>query len=150
MAKVVDKKKVVKSSKAEGKKAGVAKKEKSGKNRISKSFHIEVFVPQVVKLEGTVISRDAAGIVLQHKRRASSKLMQTRIPMAEIIAIPSDNGEAGTVLLTTSRKTIARPLQFKGTVDFSQLGATVKTVSDGVIFLPEHSGIRLEITAEEE
>lgn len=147
---VSTKKKVVKKAEKETGKVVKAKASKDKGGRVSKSFTIEAFIPQVVKLEGTVISRDATGIVLQHKRRASSKLMQTRLLMREVIAIPADNREAGTVTLLTSRKTIARPVQFKGVVDFSAGGCTIKTVSDGIIFLPEHAGIRVEITAEEE
>lgn len=148
MTKVVEKKKKVASA---DKKAGakkVVKKEKGGK--VSNSFLIELFVPQVVKVEGTVVSRDASGIVLMHKRRASSKLMKTRLLRREVLSMPAENGEAGTVVLRTNRKSIVRPIQYRGVCSFSEAGVTVKTVSDGSIFIPENQGMRLEITAEEE
>lgn len=145
MAKVTEKKKV----KVADKGATKAKKAKSS-SKVSQSYSIEVYVPQVVKLDATVVSRDAAGVVLQHKRRASSKMMRTRFPMREIVAMPSENGEVGTVVLRTARRSVVRPLQFKGAVSFGADGATVKTVSDGVIFLPDNKGINIEFVAEEE
>jgi hypothetical protein len=148
MAKVeAKKKKVVKSEKA-GK---TEKKAKSaGKSKVSSSYLIELYVPQVTKIEGTVISRDEHGIVLQHKRRASSKLMRSRLTLREVLVMPAENGEAGTVVLRTNRRSIVRPLQYKGAVSFSAAGATIKTVSDGTLFIPENKGYRLEISAEEE
>lgn len=127
------------------------KKEKSGsKSKVSASYLVELYVPQVTKLEGTVVSRDEHGIVLQHKRRASSKLMRTRLNIREVLAMPAENGEVGTLLLRTNRRTIVRPVQYKGTVSFSAAGATVKTVADGTLFIPNNSGYRLEISAEED
>lgn len=148
MAKTEVAKKKVK--KAEGGKAVKKTAKASGKSKVSTSFLIEVFAPQVVKVEGTVVSRDAAGIVLQHKRRASSKLMRTRINMSEVISIPANNGESGVVVLHTNRRSICRPLQYKGVADFSKEGVTIKTVSDGTVFVPENSNYRMEISAEEE
>lgn len=150
MAKVTEKKKV-KASAAKGTAAAKpAKKAAKSSSKVSQSFNIEVYAPQIVKLDATVVSRDDSGVVLQHKRRASSKMMRTRFGMNEIIAMPKEDGEAGTVVLRTNRKSVVRPLQFKGSVSFSAQGATVKTVSDGIIFLPENRGIRIEFVAEEE
>lgn len=145
MAKVeAKKKKVVKGDKK------VKSAKAAGKSKVSSSYLIELYVPQVVKIEGTVVSRDEHGIVLQHKRRASSKLMRTRLNLREVLVMPSENGEAGIVVLRTNRRSIVRPLQYKGAVSFSSAGATIKTVSDGTLFVPENKGYRLEISAEEE
>lgn len=145
MAKVeAKKKKVVKGDKK------VQSAKAAGKSKVSSSYLIELYVPQVVKIEGTVVSRDEHGIVLQHKRRASSKLMRTRLNLREVLVMPSENGEAGIVVLRTNRRSIVRPLQYKGAVSFSSAGATIKTVSDGTLFVPENKGYRLEISAEEE
>lgn len=153
MAKVTEKKKVKATASkgaAPAKAVKTSKKVSKSSSKVSQSFSIEVYAPQIVKVDATVISRDTAGVVLQHKRRASSKMMRTRFSMSEVIAMPNEDGEAGTVILRTNRKSVVRPLQFKGSVSFSATGATVKTVSDGVIFLPENRGTRIEFVAEEE
>lgn len=147
MAKVVDKKKKVVAAKGDKK---VVKKAKAAGGKVSKAFTVEIYTPQIVKLEGVVVSRNKHGVVMQHKRRASSKMMQTHFSAAEVIAVAGDVGGQGTAFLRTSRRSVVRPMTFQGPVHFEAEGFTIKTVSEGNVFVPYHDDIRLEIFAEEE
>ncbi len=146
MAKEKVLKKPVKKAAAEGKVK--TKKAKSGK--VGRDFTLNLFVAQIVKIDGTLIARDQRGIVLQHKRRASSKVMQSRLPIQEVVSIAGGVGEEVTVTLRTSRPQFVRPLQLRGACEFVEGGTMVTTVSDGKVFVPEHTDIRVDIVAEEE
>lgn len=103
----------------------------------------------VVTLQGQLLARDSAGIVVRHKKGRGSILRVSRIPNKDIVSIQGSLGE-GCIAIVRRSQLVA---EFNGTVEVSKSGKTAtvtdKNTEDTTTVYLEDSRFDVEIFTEE-